>query len=162
MSKIQQVWQEIAPNLPFSYEFMNEHIEAQYRAYRRWETIMNHAALLAVTVACFGVFGLTALAIARRRKELGIRKVLGAKSSQLVSLLNREFVLLAVVGNLIAWPLAYYAANQWMADFAYRIDFPIWPFIAGIVMLTGIVVATASVQAVRASLANPTDVIRTE
>lgn len=162
MKRIQQVWGEVAPDLPYSYEFMDEHIDAQYRSYERWESIMNKAASLAVIVACFGVFGLTALAIARRRKELGIRKVLGAKSSQLVALLNRDFVLLVAIGNLIAWPMAYYASGQWLANFAYRQAFSLWPFIIGIAALLAIVIATASVQAIRASLTNPTEVLRTE
>lgn len=162
MKRIQQTWEDVAPHLPYGYEFMDEHIDAQYRSYERWESIMNKAASLAIVVACFGVFGLTALAIARRRKELGIRKVLGAKSSQLVALLNRDFVLLVAIGNLIAWPLAYYASGQWMANFAYRQSFSLWPFIIGVTALLAIVIATASVQAIRASLTNPTEVLKTE
>ncbi len=162
MKRIQQAWQEVAPNLPYSYEFMDEHIDAQYRTYERWEAIMNRASSLAVIVACFGVFGLTTLAITRRRKELGIRKVLGARSSQLVALLNREFVMLVAIGSLVAWPLAYYAAAKWMANFAYRESFSLWPFVAGVVLLLSIVVITVSFQAMRAATLNPTDAIRCE
>ena len=162
MKRIQEVWGQVASNLPFSYEFMDQHIAAQYRSYEKWENIMRSAASLAVVVACFGVFGLTALAIARRRKELGIRKVLGAKSSQLVALLNREFMILVVLGNLIAWPVAYYSVNRWLADFAYRESVSPWPFIFGISLLLGIVIITVSIQALRAAMLNPTDAIRCE
>ena len=162
MKRISDAWRQIAPNLPFDYEFMDEHIAAQYRSYQRWATIMQQAALLAVVVACFGVFGLTALAITRRRKELGIRKVLGARSGQLVTLLNREFVVLAVVGNLIAWPIAYYGVNRWLQGFAYRTPLSLWPFALGIVLLLGIVIVTVSVQTVRASFSNPVEAIRCE
>ena len=162
MKRIQEVWSQVAPNLPYSYEFMDQHIAAQYRSYEKWENIMKSAASLAVVVACFGVFGLTALAIARRRKELGIRKVLGARSSQLVALLNREFMILVVLGNLIAWPVAYYSVNRWLADFAYRESVSPWPFIFGISLLLGIVIITVSIQALRAAMLNPTDAIRCE
>lgn len=162
MKRIQEVWTQVAPDLPFSYEFMDQHIEAQYRGFEKWSGIMRSAALLAVAVACFGVFGLTAQAIARRRKELGIRKVLGAHSAQLVALLNREFIVLAAVGNVVSWPLAYYSVNNWLADFAYRESISPWPFVAGIGLLLTIVIVTVSVQALRAATLNPTDAIRCE
>ncbi len=162
MKNIQEAWLRIAPALPFSYEFMDEHIEAQYRRFDRWAGIVRSAAALAVIVACFGVFGLTALAVARRRKEIGVRKVLGAKSFQLVTLLNRDFLILVAAANLIAWPLAYFAVGHWLAGFAYRVGFSVWPFALGLTLLLTIVLATASVQSLRAALTNPTEVLRTE
>ena len=162
MKLIESTWQSVAPDLPFDYEFMDAHIAAQYRSYLRWAEIIKDAAILAVVIAGFGVFGLTALALARRRKEIGIRKILGAKAGQLVAMFYREFAALVIIGNLIALPLAYWSVNSWLAGFVYRTSLSPIPFVVGIVLLFGIVILTVSAQALRASTANVAEVVRYE
>ncbi len=121
-----------------------------------------YSALLAVFIACLGAFGLTALAVARRTREIGIRKVLGARGSGIVSLLSRDFVMLAAIANLIAWPAAYYASDRWLQDFAYRIEPGIGTFVSGGILMLVVVLLTVGVQAIRAAWANPVDALRTE
>lgn len=160
--RIENVWQEIAPQYPFDYEFMDAHIESQYRAYTRWADIVRDSTLVAVAIAAFGVFGLTALAISRRRKELGIRRILGARTIQLVSMFYREFAVLVVAGNLIAIPIAYWSVQHWLSGFVYRAAISPLPFFMGLALLLGIVIITVSLQAFKASSTNVSEVIRYE
>lgn len=162
VERIQDIWEQAAPNAPFEFQFMDEHIDAAYRAEQNWRRIISYSAILAIAVACFGAFGLTALAVARRQKEIGVRKVLGASSSQIVKLLNKEFVWLVMLGNLVAWPVAYFATRRWLEGFAYHISPTIWPFALAAVLTLMVVVATVSAQAMRAAMANPVKSLRYE
>lgn len=162
VAAVRDAWNRVTPQLPFDYQFMDDHIDAQYRFEHRWWKVVGYASGMAVLVACFGAFGLTSLAVARRRKEIGIRKVLGASGSQIVGLLNREFVWLVVAGNLLAWPAAYYVAQRWLDTFAYRITLSVWPFLLGAAVTLIVVILTVSVQAVRAVLTNPVESLRYE
>ncbi len=162
LARIQTVWSGIAPHLPFDYEFMDSHIEAQYRSYLRWAAIIRAAATLAIVVACFGVFGLTALAAHRRRKELIIRRILGAKSRQLILSFYREFALLALIGAALGMPLAYWFAQRWSAEFVYRAAPSFWPYVIGGAALLGVVLATVTVQAARAASSNVAEIIHCE
>ena len=115
-----------------------------------------------ILIACLGLFGLVAFAAEQRTKEIGIRKVVGATVTKIVALLSMEFIKLIIVANLIAWPIAWYAMNRWLQNFAYRIDITWWVFaLAGGVTLV-IALLTVSFQAVKASLANPVDALRYE
>ena len=162
LSFMRSKWNEMEPNVPFSYSFIDEKIAAQYRDDEQWGQIIRYAAGFAIFVACLGAFGLTALAVARRTKEVGIRKVLGASVSSIVSLFVREFILLVAVATVIAWPVAWWAMDRWLQDFAYRIDPGIGTFLLGGLLTLAVVLLTVSAQAVRAAWANPVDALRYE
>ncbi len=155
-------WNQFAPNLPFDFFFLDEHVDRQYRAEERWGRIIGYSAAFAIFIACLGAFGLTSLAVARRTKEIGIRKVLGASVGSIVTLLSKEFVILVGVANLIAWPVAYYTMNRWLQDFAYRIELGPGVFVLGGVLALAIALLTVSAQAVRAARANPVEALRYE
>jgi putative ABC transport system permease protein len=162
LKRIGEAWREIAPMRPFEYYFLEDDFNRQYQSEERWSRIVTYASLFAMAIACFGLFALSAQAVSRRTKEIGIRKVLGASVNGVVSLLLRDFLKLVVVANVLAWPLAYYGANRWLADFAYRIDITPTVFIfAGCVSVL-ITLLTVSYQSIRASLANPVDALRYE
>jgi len=151
-----------APNLSFSYEFLDEKFDAMYRTERRLGQIVSLFTFIAIFVACLGLYGLAAFAAERRIKEIGIRKVMGATVTHIVALLNKDFLKLVLLGFLIAVPLAWYAMNQWLEDFAYRIE--IGP---GIFLLAGgaailIALLTVGWQSVKAAVSNPVDSLRSE
>jgi putative ABC transport system permease protein len=117
---------------------------------------------MAIIIACLGLFGLISFAAEQRTKEIGIRKVLGASVANLVSLLSRDFLKLVAMANVIAWPVAWFAMNKWLENFAYRIDINWWVFaLAGGLALV-IALATVSTQAIKAALANPVESLRYE
>ena len=118
--------------------------------------------LLAIFVACLGLFGLAAFMVQSRTKEIGVRKVLGASTPHLVMLLSREFVLLILLANLIAWPIAYYLMRDWLSGFAYQTDLNVLPFVASAIMALIIAFGTVSMQAIRAARSNPIDALRYE
>ena len=159
---LEATWKEIHPAHPFTYSFLDQDMERQYRTERRWDQMIRYAAVLAIFIACLGALGLTALAVARRTKEIGIRKVLGASVPRIVVLLSKEFTYLVIAANLVAWPAAYYAMTQWLQNFAYRIDLGIGIFVLGGLAVLVIAWLTVSYQAIRAALANPVDALRYE
>ena len=155
-------WQTIAGDTRFDYVFLDENFDRLYREEERWGTIVQYASFFALFVACLGVLGLTSLAITRRTKEIGIRKVLGASNHHIVALLSREFVVLILLANLIAWPIAHYGVEHWLRDFAYRIDAGMGLFLLGglLVFLTALL--TIGVQALKAAQRNPVHALRYE
>ncbi len=159
---LRNAWREAAQGKPFDYYFLDEDFDRQYRAEERWAQIVSYATLFAIVIACVGLFGLSALAVTKRTKEIGIRKVLGASVAGVVSLLAGDFLKLVALANIIAWPIAWYAMNQWLQNFAYRIDIGWWMFAlaGGLALLIAFV--TVSTQAIKAALANPIDSLRYE
>lgn len=155
-------WQATVPDVPFTYDFLDENLRKQYRSEQRWQRIVGYAAIFAIMISCLGLLGLASLAVSRRTKELGIRKVLGASSASLVGLLSKDFVILLVLANIVAWPVAYLAAQQWLQNFVYRIELGAWIFLLAGVLAILIALTTISIQAIRASLANPVDSLRYE
>ncbi|HLA64882.1 MAG TPA: ABC transporter permease [Rhodothermales bacterium] len=162
MALLEATWEGVFPDKPFAFSFLDEDLDAQYEDERRWRAILTDSAALAVLVACLGLFGLATLAVAKRRKELGVRKVLGARSGSLALLVAREFVALVLVAVLIAAPVSYLAMDRWLEGFAYRT--PLGPgvfFIAGALALV-IALLTVSTQALRAAAADPVKALRSE
>ncbi len=155
-------WQEVAPNTPFEYSFVNDDVRKQYEKEMRWQKIFTYSAAFAVLLACLGLFGLATLAASTRTKEVGIRKVLGATVTRIAVLLSRDFVVLVLFANFLAWPAAYYAVNKWLQNFAYRIDISWWVFAlaGGLALLIALV--TVSTQAIKAAVANPVEALRYE
>jgi putative ABC transport system permease protein len=159
---IEAQWKKNAPGQPFSYTFLNEEFDAMYRSEQRVGQIAISFSVLAIVIACLGLFGLAAFTAEQRTKEIGIRKVLGADVGNIVAMLSRDFLKLVLISNLIAWPLAWWAMSRWLQDFAYRIDLSWWVFaLAGLIALF-IALFTISFQALKAALANPIKSLRTE
>lgn len=159
---VETLWHEFAPQQPFEFAFLDQDFDAQYRAEERTGKIFGIFAVLAILIACLGQFGLASFTIQKRTKEIGVRKVLGASATSIVSLLSKEFVKLVVIAMLIASPLAYYVMNRWLQDFAYRIDIGVLTFVlAGSVALV-IALLTVSLQSLRAAMANPVEALRYE
>ena len=159
---IKEQWEKVAPNHAFNFSFINEGLDKQYKKEERWNLMIQYATGFAIFIAALGAFGLAALAVARRTKEIGIRKVLGASQTQILSLLSREFVLYIALSSLIAFPIAYYATNQWLQTFAYRTELGIGAFLLGSVAMFLIVLTTVTAQTLKAARANPADALRDE
>lgn len=162
LARLEAAWQTIRPDKPFDYFFLDEELDQQYKAEARWATMLRYASMLAILIACLGLLGLTALATARRTKEIGIRKVMGASVSGLVGLLSHEFLVLMLIANVIAWPLAYWAMSVWLQDFAYRISLGLELFVVAALITLLITWGTVGMQAFKAARANPVDALRYE
>ena len=159
---LKKKWEEMAPDEVFYASFLEDEINRQYREENRWLRILGYATLFAVFIACLGAFGLTSLTVARRTKEIGIRKVSGAPTANIVGLLAREFVILVGIACLVAWPVTYFAAERWLRDFAYRVDPGIGTFLLGGLLTLVVVLLAVSIQVTRAARANPVDALRYE
>ena len=152
----------MAPNEPFTYSFLNEEFDSMYRSEQRSGKIFISFAVLAILIACLGLFGLAAYAAEQRTKEIGIRKVLGATVSNIVSMLSKDFLKLVLIASLIAFPVAWWFMNRWLRDFAYRIHIKWWVFVLASVLAVFIAIITVSFQAIKAALTNPVKNLRTE
>ena len=155
-------WTEVGGNQPFLYSFLDEDVDRQYREDERWGAAVRYASLLAICIACLGALGLTSLAAVRRTKEMGIRKVLGASVPRLVSLLSREFALLAIIANALAWPVAHYALGRWLEGYATRVDVGVGAFVLAGALTLALVWASTGWRALKSALANPIDALRYE
>ena len=159
---MQKTWKQFTNEYPFDYFFLDEQLNHFYSSDERLLYVLNIFAALAIFIACIGLFGLSIYTARQRTKEMGIRKVLGASVTQLTMLLSEEFILLVVIAIIIATPLAWLLTNKWLEDFAYRINISGWIFfIAGMIAIL-IALATVSVQAIKAAIANPVKSLRTE
>ncbi|MBC7569426.1 MAG: ABC transporter permease [Spirosoma sp.] len=162
MKQIEAKWKQVAPGQPFSYQFMDDSFDEMYRAEQRVGTIALTFAGLAILIACLGLFGLAAFMAEQRTKEIGVRKVLGASVGSIVTLLSKDFLKLVLVAIIIASPLAWYAMNNWLQDFAYRIDIEWWYFALAGLLAVSIALLTVSFQSVKAALMNPIKSLRSE
>ncbi len=155
-------WQSLAAGLPFEYYFLDSDVARQYRAEERWDKIVTYSSMIALFIACLGLFGLSALSASRRTREIGIRKVLGATVPRLLGVISREHLFLVILGNVVAWPIAYLTVNQWLQNFAYRIQPGIGSFLLAATAALVIALLTVSYQGIKAALANPVDSLRCE
>ncbi|MEJ2049087.1 MAG: ABC transporter permease, partial [Calditrichota bacterium] len=156
------VWSRFSPNQPIRYTFLDESFARMYADVQRMGKIFSTFALLAVIIACLGLFALSSFMIVQRTKEIGIRKVLGASISNVVSILSKDFLMLVAVSNIIAWPVAYYFMNKWLQDFAYRIQISWWMFVLAGSLTLLIALVTVSWQAIKVATANPVEALRYE
>jgi len=159
---VKEKWQELFPEYPFDYFFLDTSFDRQYRAEERVGKIFAVFTFLGLFIACLGLLALASYAAERRTKEIGIRKVLGASVGSIVGLLSREFLFLVAIANLIAWPVAYYAMSRWLQEFAYRISIGLRTFLLAALFTLIITLITVGSQAIRAALANPVDTLRYE
>ena len=159
---LKEKWLEVAPDAPFEYYFLDDNIQRQYLAEERWAEVIRASTTIALAIAGMGLFALAALIVRKRRKEIGIRKVVGATVSRLLLLLTTDFLTLVGIAFLLAAPLAHFAMSKWLQAFAYRVDVGVttFLFVGGLTFV--IVVVTVGAQALRAALANPVEALRYE
>ncbi len=162
LSFLQALWKERVTHRPFEYHFLDEEYETLYMAEQRTGKIFSIFSVVAILLACLGLFALAAFTTAQRTKEIGIRKVLGASVGSITALLSSEFVKLVFVALLIAVPVAWYAVDHWLQDFAYRIPVQSWVFLLAGVIAVLIALVAVSFQTVKAALSNPTKSLRNE
>jgi putative ABC transport system permease protein len=162
IASVAAVWKKFAPNQPIRYTFMDESFKNMYADVQRMGSIFTSFAILAIIIACLGLFALSAFMAEQRNKEIGIRKVLGASVSSITTMLSKDFVKLVLIAFLIASPIAWWTMNKWLQDFAYKIPIGWWMFaIAGIIVVL-IALVTISFQSIRAALMNPVKSLRSE
>ena len=162
VENVKAMFEKVYPDYVFDYHFLDKTIENFYVSENRFSRLMITFSFIAVLIGCMGIFGLSAFMAFSRNKEIGVRKVLGASSGSIVSLLSKDFVKLVITANVIAWPVAYYFMNKWLQDFAYRIDIGWWVFVLSGGIALVIVLATVSFQAIKAATANPIESLRYE
>jgi putative ABC transport system permease protein len=161
---IEETWKKLAPESPIEYFFLDTVFERRYRSEERLQRLFSYFSGLAIFIACLGLFGLASFAAEQRTKEIGIRKILGASETSLIFLLSKEFTLLVLIANLVAWPLAYLVMHNWLEGFAYRIQLNnhLGFFLLASAVALVIAWLTVSFQAIKASLVNPIDSLRYE
>lgn len=162
LSYLQSTWAALFPDIPFEYSFMDQDLNNQYDAHKRWSKIMGLSTVFAIVIACLGLFGLAGINAVNRTKEIGIRKVMGAKLGNIFLLLNRQYVWLAVIAFVLAIPLSWYAMNKWLSTFKFSIEITWQVFAVSLLAGLAIALATVSYHAVKAALINPADTLKHE
>jgi putative ABC transport system permease protein len=152
---IENKWKELNPNQPFLYSFLNTDLEKLYKEEERTSKIFSLFSILAIFIACLGLLGMASFAAEKRTKEIGIRKTLGAENNTIFILLSKQIIMMVVYAALIASPIAWIAMNNWLKNFAYRIDIAPWMFLLSIVIAFAIALLTISYQAIKAATTNP-------
>ncbi|MBC8153533.1 MAG: ABC transporter permease, partial [Bacteroidetes bacterium] len=162
IADITNVYKKLNPDNPISYGFVDQDLDAQYRAEQRVARIIGCFAILTILVSCLGLFGLAAFTAEQRTKEIGVRKVLGASVASIVALLSKDFLKLVLIAIVIASPIAWYAMNRWLQDFAYKITIEWWVFAGAGLLAVGIALLTVGFQSMKAALMNPVNSLRSE
>lgn len=162
IAAIEKQFRMVNPNLPFSYYFMDEFFDRQYRSEERFGRLFLDFSILAIFISCLGLLGLASYSTMQRTREIGIRKVMGASVSNIINLLSKEFLKLVIISFFIAVPVAWYFMHKWLLDFAYRTPVSWWIFAAAGLLALLIAVLTISLQAFKAAIANPVKSLRSE
>jgi putative ABC transport system permease protein len=162
IDEIQSVWTTTVPQSQFRFWFLDERLENQYRAEQKISQLLLYFALLVISISCLGLFGLAAFTAERRTKEIGIRKVNGAKISEILQMLNGDFIKWVAIAFVISVPLSYYAMNKWLENFAYKTTISWWIFALAGVLALGIALLTVSWQSWKAATRNPVEALRYE
>ena len=162
IAKIEKAWNEIYPKEDFEYAFLDETIAKYYKAEQNISRLLKWATGLAILISCLGLLGLVMYTTNQRTKEIGVRKVLGASVSQIVSILSKDFVWLIIIAFLIAAPIAWWAMYKWLQNFAYRTTLSWWLFAGAGLLTVTVALITISIQTIKAAMANPVKSLRTE
>ncbi|MFZ6009721.1 MAG: ABC transporter permease, partial [Bacteroidota bacterium] len=162
LNGLKSAWQTVQPDRPFEYFFLDETFDKLYKAEENFKVIFSALTGLAIYIACSGLFAVASFFIKRRTKEIGIRKVLGASVPQITWMVSVEFLVIVLLANIVAWPLAYQFMDSWLNGFAYRINLDWNSFVlAGVIALL-IAAITVSFHSIRSAMANPVDSLRNE
>lgn len=162
IAAIEKVFNDFHPNYPFSYSFLDQDYQALYESESRVASLSKYFSGLAILISCLGLLGLAMFTAERRQREISVRKVLGASIANIVSLLSKDFLKLVVVAFFIATPLAYYAMQHWLSNFAYHVEIKWWVFVLAGMSMIGIAILTVSFQSIKAAVANPIDALKNE
>lgn len=162
LAAITATWKKFAPATPIRYSFMDENFARMYSDVQRMGVILTSFAVLAISIACLGLFALSAFMAEQRTKEIGIRKVLGATVSNITAMLSKDFLKLVFIAIIIASPIAWWAMSEWLQDFVYRIDIKWWVFAISATISILIALATISFQSIKAAIANPVKSLKSE
>ena len=162
MDSLEQQWKTTVNNVPFDYRFVDKEVEKMYDEEKRLGQISVIFTILAILISCLGLFGLISFVAEQKKKEIGIRKVLGASINSVVQLLTKDFLKLVGVAFLIAIPIAYYFMKRWLEDFTYRIDIEWWVFVLAGAFALVITLLTVGFQSLKSAVANPVKSLRTE
>jgi putative ABC transport system permease protein len=162
VSAIENQWKKANPDKPFTYYFLDEFYDRQYRADERFEALFLNFAALAIFISCLGLLGLASYSTVQRTKEIGVRKVMGASAASIVGLLSKDFLQLVGIAFVIAAPLSWFAMHRWLEGFAYKTDIRAWIFVAAGLLSTFVALGTISFQSIRAALMNPVKSLRSE
>jgi putative ABC transport system permease protein len=159
---VEETWNKTIPLYPFDFSFLDEEFNRQYQSEKRMGRLFNTFTFLSIFIASLGLFGLVSFMANQRTKEIGIRRVVGASAADIVKLLSREFILLAAVANIVAWPTAYYFMSKWLNNFVYRTNIHIWIFLYSAMIAFVIALFSVSYKTMKAAVANPVDSLRYE
>jgi ABC-type antimicrobial peptide transport system permease subunit len=162
VKRIRDFYKTFNPGYSFDYKFLDHDYQVQYASEKLMGELARYFAVLAVIISCLGLYGLAAFTAERRRKEIGVRKVLGATTGNVVAMLSRDFLVLVAIAVCIACPLAWWLSERWLDHFAYRITIGAGIFVAAGLLMIAITLVTVSFQSVRAALANPTQSLKSE
>jgi putative ABC transport system permease protein len=162
IERLKKIYAANAPNHPFEYDFLDERFDKLYKAEAKQETLLGIFSIIAIAIACLGLFGLASYTAVKRTREIGVRKVLGSSISNIILLLTKDLLKPVLLGTLLAVPIGYWVMQQWLQGFAYRTDIQWWLFVMAALIAVCIAVVTVSVQAIKAALANPVKSLRTE
>lgn len=162
LRKAEELWNEIVSDQPFEFFFLDDEIDETYKGERRLGILYTIFSILAIFIACLGLFGMAFFTTEQKTKDIGIRKVMGATGTSIVFLLTREFIKWVLVANVIAWPLAFLLMKNWLENFAFRIDQGIFRYVLAAILTLIIAILTVSFQSIRAAIKNPADSLRYE
>ncbi|MCK5050621.1 MAG: FtsX-like permease family protein, partial [Candidatus Cloacimonetes bacterium] len=162
MKEIQQVWEKFYPDHPFNYSFLDEDVDKMYKAEEKSFRVISTFSILAIIIACMGLLGLTFYTTEQRRKEIGVRKIMGATIQNIIQNISAEFLKLVLIANVIAWPVSYLLVNKWLASFPYKVEISVLVFITAAAIAMGIALITISYTVIRSAAGNPIECIRYE
>jgi ABC-type antimicrobial peptide transport system permease subunit len=162
IADLERLTKRFNPNYPFTYHFVDEDYQKLYNAEQQVSTLVNYFGLLAILISCLGLFALAAFTAEQRTKEIGVRKVLGASVTSIVTLLSKDFLKLVLIAIVIASPIAWYTMTKWLQSFAYKIDIEWWMFAGAGLLAVSIALLTVSFQSIKAALTNPVKSLRSE
>jgi len=162
VTDIERIWTKLNPGAPFVYSFVDQDFQRNYEKEQRTSSVITWFTLIAILIACLGLFGLAAFSAEQRTKEVGIRKVLGASVANVTGLLSRDFIRLVIIAIVIASPVAWWVMDNWLKEFAYRVSISWWMFVLAGMLAIAIALITVSFQAIKAAVMNPVKALRTE
>ena len=162
LAHIEKVWKEFIPHRPFEYSFLSQQYAQLYAAEQKQGVLFLTFSGLAIFIASLGLFGLATFNTLQRVKEIGIRKVLGATTGNVVQLLSREMIMLILFANLVAWPVSWYFTDQWLNSFAYRVESNFGLYLLAAISAILIALVTVTAQTLKAAMSNPADTLRNE